>query len=112
MKLDRKTFKKLFPNLANELESNKHRIQINSVRTDPQASKTVVHEGFVNYDPDIIDFLQRCETKEQAEEIINYMEKRREIRHQYAQKLREQLKEKGVRSFGPQKKRDYYLKHG
>ncbi len=112
MKLDRKTFKRLFPNLTNELESNKQRVQINSVRTNPQIIEKGVHEGFVNYEPDVIDFLQRCETEKQAEEIINYMEKRREIQHQYAQKLRRQLKEKGVRSFGPRKKRDYYLKHG
>ena len=112
MKLDRKTLRKLFPNLANELESNKHRVQIDAVRTDPQTSEKVEDEGFMNYVPDVIDFLQRCETNDQAEEIINYMEKRREIQHQRAQKLRKQLREKGVRSFGPKKKKDYYLKHG
>jgi hypothetical protein len=62
--------------------------------------------------PDVIDFIRRCDTEEQAEEIIGYMEKRGEIEKQYARKLREQLKDKGVRSFGPKKEEDYYLKHG
>ncbi len=44
--------------------------------------------------------------------IISYMEKRGEIETQYATKLRRQLKERGVRSFGPKKEHDYYLKHG
>jgi len=35
------------------------------------------------------------------------MEKRGEISKEYAQKLRAQLKRKGVRSFGPKKEEDY-----
>jgi hypothetical protein len=36
--------------------------------------------------------------------------KRREISSRYARKLRKQLKEKGIRSFGSKKEDDYYLK--
>jgi hypothetical protein len=60
--------------------------------------------------PDVIDFIRRCDTEEQAEEIIAYMEKRGEIEKQYAERLRKQLKDKGVRSFGPKKEENYYLK--
>jgi hypothetical protein len=35
-----------------------------------------------------------------------------EIDGKYAQKLRRQLREKGVRSFGTKKEHDYYLRHG
>jgi hypothetical protein len=62
--------------------------------------------------PDVIDFLRRCDTKDQAEEIVAYMERRGEIEKQYADKLRKQLKKEGVRSFGSKKEHDYYLKHG
>jgi hypothetical protein len=62
--------------------------------------------------PDVIDFIRRCDTEEQAEEIIAYMEKRGEIEKQYAERLRKQLKDKGVRSFGLKKEENYYLKHG
>ena len=44
--------------------------------------------------------------------IIAYMEKRGEIEKQYAERLRKQLEDKGVRSFGPKKEENYYLKHG
>ena len=40
------------------------------------------------------------------------MESRGEISGEYAGRLRKQLKEKGVRSFGSKKEEDYYLKQG
>jgi hypothetical protein len=40
------------------------------------------------------------------------LERRGEVDREYASKLRKQLKEKGVRSFGEKKENDYYLKHG
>jgi hypothetical protein len=53
--------------------------------------------------------LRRCDTNEQAEEIIAYLEKRSEVDKEYAEKLRTQLKQKGVRSFGLKKGENYYL---
>jgi len=112
VEFDKETFKKMFPELAKELESNENRIAINSVRSEVQTGESAVSKRFVNYMPDVLDFVRRCGTEEQAEEIIAYMEKRGEIGKQYAEKLRKQLKEKGVRSFGPKKEENYYLKHG
>jgi len=111
VEFDRETFKKMFPNLAKELESNAHKVSVNSVRTDVQTGERASSERFVHYMPDVIDFIRRCDTEEQAEEIIAYMEKRGEIGKQYSKKLRKQLKEKGVRSFGPKKEENYYFKH-
>ena len=112
MELDRKAFKKMFPNLAEEMESDEHSVGINSVRSDMETGEKASSKRFVHYTPDIIDFIRRCDTKEQAEGIIDYMEERGEIEKQYADKLRRQLKTKGVRSFGPKKEENYYLKHG
>lgn len=113
MGLDRKAFKRMFPNLAKEIGSGESKVSVDSVRTDNQAAeKHAVPRRFAEYTPDVIDFLRRCDTAEQAEEIIAFVEKCGEIDKQYAQKLREQLKEKGVRSFGTKKKHDYYLTHG
>jgi len=109
---DKKKLQKLFPNLAKELQSEESKIAINSVRTDVQTGEGAASEKFDHYTPDVIDFIRRCDTEEQAEEIIAYMEKRGEIRKQYAERLRRQLKDKGVRSFGPKKEENYYLKHG
>jgi len=106
------TFKKLFPNLAKELEASENEVAINSVRTDTHAGEKAASKRFTYYTPDVIDFIRRCDTERQAEEIIDYMEKKGEIKLQYAKKLRKQLKEKGVRSFGLRKEENYYFKHG
>ncbi|MEM3578755.1 MAG: DUF2095 family protein [Candidatus Bathyarchaeia archaeon] len=119
VEFDKEAFKKLFPNLAKEMELEENKVSINSIRINTEeGEKTASGKGrnrvdpFIHYNPDVIDFLRRCDTEEQAEEIIAYMEKRGEISSKYAAQLRRQLKEKGVRSFGPKKEENYYLKHG
>jgi len=110
MQMDKKRFRKMFPHLAKEMNTEESRIAINSVRSDIQTGETASSSKFVSYTPDVIDYIRRCDNEQQAKEIIAYLEKRREISRQYAQRLRKQLKEKGVRSFGPKKEEDYYLK--
>lgn len=111
MKLDEKTLRKLFPNLAKELESTQNRVSIDSVRTDAQTGENKATERNSHYQPDVIDFIRRCDTQEQAEEIIDYMEKKGKIEKPYAERLRKQLEKKGVRSFGSKKENNYYFKH-
>jgi hypothetical protein len=112
MKLDRESIKKMLPNLTKEMHSGENKVPVKSVRTDSEAGEKAANkERFVNYMPDVIDFLRRCDTNEQAEEIIAYMERRSEIDKEYAQKLRAQLRQKGVRSFGLRKEENYYLKN-
>jgi hypothetical protein len=67
-------------------------------------------DKFRNYNPTVVDFLRRCDTCEQAEEIIAYMCKKGELTEENANQLRTQLKKDGVRSFGPKKETDYYFK--
>jgi hypothetical protein len=111
MDIDKKRFRRMFPNLAHEMESGKcGKTTINSVRSDPGTAEKAVAKRLTGYIPDAIDFLRRCDKREQAEEIISYLEKRKEISSEYAKKLRKQLKKKGVRSFGSKKEDDYYLK--
>lgn len=111
MDIDKKRFQRMFPKLAQEMESGEcEKTTINSVRSDPTTAEKAVAKRFTCYIPDAIDFLRRCDRKEEAEEIISYLEKRNEISPEYAKKLRKQLKEKGVRSFGSKKEDDYYLK--
>jgi len=110
MDIEKKRLRRMFPHLAQELESENCRTKITSVRSDPTTGEKTVSRRFTDYTPDVIDFLRRCDKAEQAEEIIGYLEKRGEISCEYARKLRKQLKEKGVRSFGSKKEDDYYLK--
>jgi len=109
---DKKSFKKMFPNLSEELEGGNSKVTIDSVRTDPDTAEKSVSDKFRNYDPTVIDFIRRCDTEAQAEEIIAYLEKKGEITKEYAAKLRKQLKREGVRSYGPKKEDSYYFKQG
>jgi hypothetical protein len=109
---DKKSFKKMFPNLSEELEGGDSKVSIDSVRTDPDTVEERMPDKFRHYDPTVVDFIRRCDTEEQAEAIIAYMEKRCEVTKEHAAKLRKQLKSEGVRSFGPKKEENYYFKQG
>lgn len=106
----------MFPHLAKEMEggtenNNEHKIPINSVRSSPETEEKISGK-FGTYMPDAIDFLRRCDNENQAKEIIDYLEKRGEITPEHARKLRRQLREKGIRSFGTKKEEGYYFKQG
>ena len=111
LKLKKEKFEEMFPRLAEEMSKDDCKTKINSVRTDVTVAEKAVAKRFNGYNPDAIDFLRRCDTNQQAEEIICYLEKRQEITSEHAAKLRKQLKTKGVRSFGSKKDNDYYLRH-
>jgi hypothetical protein len=116
MEIEKDRFRKMFPNLAREMEhedenSNEHKVQINSVRSNVKSEEQYSGK-YGTYIPDAIDFIRRCDTEEQAKEIIDYLEKRSEISPEYARKLRKQLREKGVRSFGTKKEEGHYLRQG
>jgi hypothetical protein len=106
----RKSFKKMFPNLAKELTDGENAVSIDSVRADAEEAEKSQTDRFHNYVPTVLDFIRRCNTEREAEEIVAYLEKRREITKEQARELREQLKQKGVRSFGPKKEDDYYFR--
>jgi hypothetical protein len=110
VKIKKEKFSEMFPNLAEEISKDGCKTKISSVRSDAANAEKAVAKKFDGYNPDAIDFLRRCETTQQAEEIICYLEKRQEISCEYATKLRKQLKSKGIRSFGAKKQDDYYLR--
>ena len=62
-----------------------------------------------HFNPCAVDFIRRCDTEVQAEEIIAYLQKKGEITQEYAEELRCKLKREGVRSFGSKKKRTIIL---
>ncbi|MCW4028365.1 MAG: DUF2095 domain-containing protein [Candidatus Bathyarchaeota archaeon] len=135
MAIDKKDIKKMFPNLYRELEASENKVSIDAVRKDvltaeeeasgesceceecaegDEASDLHVEtpDKLRHFTPQAVDFLRRCDTTAQAEEIIAYLEKKGEISAEYASKLRGQLKKDGVRSFGPKKEEYYYFKEG
>jgi hypothetical protein len=112
MEIDKKSFKKMFPNLSDELELEENRVPISSVRTDSEATEKAMEDELRHFNPTVIDFVRRCETEAEAEDIIIYLEKRGELSKEYAKELKKQLKKEGVRSFGPKKEDNYYFKKG
>jgi hypothetical protein len=123
MAIDKKSLKKMFPHLCNELESGEVKVPINAVRKDAEAIEnaeceegefvpTVPFDKLRHFNPTAVDFIRRCDTDGQAEEIIAYLEKKDEITKEYAEELRCQLKKNGVRCFGPKKEEYYYFKEG
>jgi hypothetical protein len=65
-----------------------------------------------HFNPTVIDFIRRCDTEAEASEIIDYLDKRRELSSENAEELKRQLREEGLRSFGSKKEENYYLRKG
>ena len=109
MEIDEETFRKLFPNLYREMMRKRMSISIDAVRQDidegeKEAEKPRDRPGM----PTPIDYIRRCEDEKEAIEVIDYLERRSEITGEEAERLRKQVKEHGVRSFGPKKEWGYY----
>ena len=102
--MEKNRFKKLFPNLAKELERGESRVNFENTEKDNPNNK----RKWAGHDPDVLDFIQRCDDVEQAEEVIDFLERRGEISPKRASELRKQLQEQGLRSFGVKKINDFY----
>jgi hypothetical protein len=133
MAIDKKSLKKMFPHLYEEIETGENKVPINAVRKNPLEAEeeasgecdvcdsaeegnadvyTETPDKLRHFNPQAVDFIRRCDTAAQAEEIIAYLQKKGEITKEYAQELRCQLKRDGVRSFGPKKEEYHYFKEG
>jgi hypothetical protein len=102
----REGFWKKYPNLIDELGS-RGTLRIDAVRSSRQEAEKAAH-SLHGYEPTAVDFIRRCDTQEQAFEIIDFLETNGSIESAYAKRLREQLASQGLRSFGPKKKPGYY----
>jgi len=100
----------MFPRLGEEMEAKKSKIVTNKTVLNSPTGERTATKRFDDYNPDVIDFICRCDNEKQAYEIIDYLEKRGEIDERYAQKLKIRLKKKGVRSFGAKREEGFYLR--
>ena len=105
--MEKERFRKLFPHVAQEMESGDTTIHIDQFRVDADKGEKTGRK-WAGYNPDAVDFIRRCETDEQAEAIITYMEERGEVSGERAAELRNQLRERGVRIFGERKRPGFY----
>jgi len=107
--VEKEEFKRKFPHLAKELDGKTASLQIDAFRTHVEKASRYMFQG---YNPTAVDYLRKCDTEKQAAETIDYLERNGEIDKAYAEELRKQLKEKGLRSFGPKKDDDYSKEAG
>jgi hypothetical protein len=130
MAIDNKSLKKMFPHLYRELsdENNENKVSIDAVRADPETAERAVEiqdvceEEFLeptqktdklrHFNPSAVDFIRRCDTEAQAQEIISYLQKKGELTVEEAKELECKLKREGVRGFGPKKEENYYFREG
>ncbi|MDR2203790.1 MAG: DUF2095 domain-containing protein [Nitrososphaerota archaeon] len=128
MAIDKKSLKEMFPHLYRELETSENKISIDAVRESPEVAEMaaeiedVCEEEFLkptktidklrHFNPSVVDFIRRCDTDEQAQEIIFYLQKRGELTQEQAEDLKGVLKQKGVRGFGSKKEENYYFHEG
>ncbi len=108
--MEKKDFRRLFPHIADEVETGRSRVDLAKAEEPPRSTEPSykAERKYAGYDPTAVDFIRRCKTLNQAEEIIDYMERRGEIQKAEAKVLRTQLNEKGLHSFGPAKRPGYY----
>jgi hypothetical protein len=110
--MEKKDFKRLFPHIADEMESGASKIDIDKVNEPPPSTEPSYKEDrkYTDYQPGAIDFIRRCKKIMEAEEIISFLEKKGDIKKEEADSLRKQLREEGLRSFGPHKGPGFYEK--
>jgi len=132
--MEKKDIRKMFPHLFEELEIGEVKVPIDGIRKNPAEAESEVAELYSydeyikgadelskctetpdklrHFNPQAIDFLRRCDTESQAEEIIAYLQKKGEVTVEHAEQLRIQLRKDGVRSFGPKKEDNHYFREG
>lgn len=105
-------FREAFPALNKELEEKSTKTyKIDGVRT--MSEETEPTKGARMYfEPDVVDYIRRCDTMSQAMEIVEFLLKQSEITTAQAREIKSQLKADGLRSFGSKKEKDHYLHHG
>ncbi len=98
-----------FGEVANELE-NEGSDRSPSAEEEEQAAESQWQKQREKElkNPDTVSFIRRCSTVDEANQIIDYLEKRGEITPELATKYRDQLVKAGLESFGPKKEPGYY----
>lgn len=114
-----------YPSLKKEVEKREKMVHLKyvdevlakrieeDIEKDTEVSEKIVSVAdpfkFAGYDPNVIDFIRRCDTIDQAVEILDYLENIGDISTNDGDKLRKRLKTEGLRSFGPKKEKGFYF---
>jgi len=110
--MEKKDFKRLFPHIADEMEKGTSKVDMEATTMPPRSTEPSYAEDrkYTGFQPGAVDFIRRCRKSKEAEDIIAYLEEKEDITKQEAAALRRQLKEGGLKSFGPHKGPGFYEK--
>jgi len=112
---DKTELKEFFPNLTSEINQGKKSMKISSIEEDKDESENIeikYEESLSN--PGVIDFLRRCSTSDEAIEILEYLNVRKELTEDLFILLKERVSEdeglkKLIDECGGPKKKGYYI---
>lgn len=105
--MEKKEFKKKFPNLSEEIEKGMDKIDLEFGGNVRKRARK-----FSGYSPNEIDFILRCRNDDEAFEIIDFLKERGEITPTRARILRKQIEKEGLRSIGKKKEIGFYEREG
>jgi hypothetical protein len=108
--MEKKDFKRLFPHIADEIETGTSKVDLNKATESPPSTEPGYKEDrkYAGFLPGAVDFIRRCKKVQEAEEIIGFLEKKGDVGKDEANALRNQLREKGLKSFGTHKGPGFY----
>jgi hypothetical protein len=98
--MHKEELKKRFPNLAKEMDQS----------PPGETASVKIKAGPSGYQPNVLDFLARCDNNKQALEIIDYLEKRGELPKADASSLRLRISKHGVRSVAKKRSPGHYFR--
>lgn len=105
---DLEKFQKKFPKLFKEIKNNTQSMKIDGVRTNPEEAEKASKSKKKGPEPNLVDYIRLCDTKEEALKIIDYMKREEKVEPEYAEKIKNQLKNRGLRSFGSKRRPGNY----
>ena len=103
--IEEEEFEDVFPALFREIKDGEKGIMKEEHRTSAGSKK---ERKFREHTPGAIDFICRCKSEQEAEEIIDYLLKKGDITEEHANNLKKQLQEKGLEYFGENRGPGYY----
>lgn len=117
---DKTNLKEKFPKLIHEISKNEKSISIESfeIGAERKRDKTEESDDYIPkelIDPGAVDFIRRCQTKEEALEIIEFLYKNKKIPQPEYDELHKALNMEGglealIKSSGGFKEPGYYLR--
>ena len=108
-----------FPNLTSEINEGKKSVKISSIEKEEVLGINESNNFEIKYEenlsnPGVIDFLRRCSTSEEAMEILEYLNARKELTKDFFNFLKERISQdegliKLIDECGGPKKKGYYI---